>query len=166
MRQAFSVRVRDSREFTIKASRKRCPTDRCELDSHADTIVGGANCILLETSGETARVHSFSDEREPFPDVPIGTIATAWVNLLNGEVIVLVMNEALFFGDRLDHTLICPNQLRSFGVVVDDTPKQFDPKSSHAIELPGESLTIPLEMNGVVSFFSSHKPSEDELENC
>ena len=166
MRQAFSVRVRDSREFTIKASRKSCPTDRCELDSHADTIVGGANCILLETSGETARVHSFSNERDPFPDVPIGTIATAWVNLLNGEVIVLVMNEALFFGDRLDHTLICPNQLRSFGVVVDDTPKQFDPKSSHAIELPGEALTIPLEMNGVVSFFSSHKPSADELENC
>jgi hypothetical protein len=49
-------------------------------------------------SGETARVHSFSDEQEPVPDVPIGTIATAWVNLLNGEVIVLVMNEALFFG--------------------------------------------------------------------
>ena len=70
MRQAFSVRVRDSREFTIKASRKSCPTDRCELDSHADTIVGGANCILLETSGETARVHSFSNERDPFPDVP------------------------------------------------------------------------------------------------
>ena len=92
MRQAFSVRVRDSSEFTIKASRKRCSLDRCELDSHADTIVGGANCILLETNGETARVHSFSNERESFPDVPIGTIATAWVNLLNGEVIVLVMN--------------------------------------------------------------------------
>jgi len=166
MRKAFSVRVRDSKEFTIKASRKIDPTDRSELDSHADTIVGGANCVLLETSGETANVHSFSDERKPFSNVPIGTIATAWVNPENGEVIVLVMNEALYFGDRLDHTLICPNQLRSFGIVVDDTPKQFDPKSTHSIEVPGDDLTIPLEMNGVVSYFSSHKPSEEELENC
>ena len=76
-RNAFSVRVRDSKEFTIMASRKINPTDRCELDLHADTIVGGANCILLETSGETANVHSFSDERKPFSNVPIGTIATA-----------------------------------------------------------------------------------------
>jgi hypothetical protein len=50
--------------------------------------------------------------------------------------------------------------------VVSDTPKQFDSKSSHAIEVPAENLTIPLEMNGVVSYFSSHKPSEDELANC
>jgi hypothetical protein len=93
-------------------------------------------------------------------------IATAWVDLKTGEVIVLVMKEALYFGDRLDHTLICPNQLRSFGIVVDDTPKQFSPKWTHSIEVPGDNLTIPLEMIGVVSYFSSHKPSEDELENC
>jgi hypothetical protein len=163
---AFSVRVRDSKEFTIKASRKIHPTDWCELDSHADMIVGGANCILLETSGETTNVHSFSNERNPFSNVPIGTIATAWVDQKTSEVIVLVMNEALYFGNCLNHTLICPNQLRSFGIVVDDTPKQFSLKSTHSIEMPGDNLTIPLEMNGVVSYFSSHKPSKDELENC
>jgi hypothetical protein len=77
MRQAFSVRVRDSKSFTIQASRRTDPTDRFELDSHADTIVRGANCVLLEMSGETANVHSFSKERKPFADVPIGTIATS-----------------------------------------------------------------------------------------
>jgi hypothetical protein len=163
---AFSVSVRDSKEFTIKALRKIHPTDRCELDLHADTIIGGANCILLETSGETANVHSFSDEKKTFSNVPIGTIATALVDQRTGEVIVLVMNEALYFGNRLDHTLICPNQLRSFGIVVDNAPKQFSPKSTHSIEVPGDSLTIPLEINGFVTFFSSHKPSKDELENC
>jgi hypothetical protein len=73
-------------------------------------------------------VHSFSDERKPFSNVPIGTIATAWVAQKTGEVIVLVMNEALYFGDRLDHTLICPSQLCSFGIVVNDTPKQIQPQ--------------------------------------
>ena len=141
-------------------------TDRCELDSHADTIVGGANCVLLETTGETATVHSFSDERKPFSDVPIGTIATSWVRPETSEVIVLVMHEALYFGDRLDHSLICPNQLRSYGIVVDDVPRQFDPQSVHSIVVPGEDVTIPLDMNGVVSYFASHKPSEDDLDNC
>jgi hypothetical protein len=129
------------------------------LDLHADTIVGGANCILLEMSRETANVHSFSDERKVFSNVPIATIATMWVNQETSEVIVLVMNRALHFGDRFDHTLICPNQLHSFGIVVDNTHKQFSPKSAHSIEVPGDYLTIPLEMNGVVSYFSSHKPS-------
>ena len=36
--------------------------NQTELDSHADTCVGGANIILLEPSGATATVHSFSDE--------------------------------------------------------------------------------------------------------
>jgi hypothetical protein len=45
--KAFSVPVRDSKEFTIKASQKINPTDQCELDLHADMIVGGANCIAF-----------------------------------------------------------------------------------------------------------------------
>jgi len=128
--------------------------------------VGGANCVLLETTGETATVHSFSDERKPFSDVPIGTIATSWVVPETGEVIVLVMHEALYFGDRLDHTLICPNQLRSYGIDVYDTPRQFDQTSVHAIVIPEEKLIIPLDLNGVVSYFATHKPSDNDLANC
>ena len=128
--------------------------------------MGGANCVLLETTGETATVHSFSDERKPFSDVPIGTIATSWVVPEIGEVIVLVMHEALYFGDRLDHTLICPNQLRSYGIDVYDTPRQFDQTSVHAIVIPEEKLIIPLDLNGVVSYFATHKPSDNDLDNC
>jgi hypothetical protein len=32
--------------------------------------------------------------------------------------------------------------------------------------VPSENITIPLELTGVVSYFSSHKPSAEELENC
>jgi hypothetical protein len=71
------------------------------------------------------------------------------------EVIDLMMNEALYFGDCLDHTLICPNQLHLFGIEVDNTPKQFSSKSTHSIEVPRDNLTILLEMNGVVSYFSA-----------
>ena len=141
-------------------------TDRCELDSHADTNVGGANCILIDDTGEFATVHSFSEEQQPFKNVPIGTVATAWVDPSSGETFVLIFPQTLFFGTRMKHSLICPNQLRSFGVIVDDTPRQFDPSSSHSITIPGHNVVIPLQLSGVISHFSSHSPSDDELENC
>ena len=34
---------------------------RCELDSHADTIVAGANCIILQYTGQECSVHPYSD---------------------------------------------------------------------------------------------------------
>jgi hypothetical protein len=130
-------------------------TDRCELDSHADTNVGGANCILIDDTGEFATVHSFSEEQQPFKNVHIGTVATAWVDPSSGETFVLILPQTLYFGTRMKHSLICPNQLRSFGVIVDDTPRQFDPSSSHSITIPGHNVVIPLELSGVISHFST-----------
>jgi hypothetical protein len=51
-----------------------------QWDSHADTVVGGCNFILLHETGVFAMVHFFSDEWKPFEKVLIGTIATAWVD--------------------------------------------------------------------------------------
>jgi hypothetical protein len=87
-------------------------SNRSELDSHADTCVGGVNCILLATNGESATVHSFSEESTPFASIPIGTIATSWINDQTGETFVLLFPESLYFGERLPHTLLCPNQMR------------------------------------------------------
>ena len=136
------------------------------MDSHADTCVGGANSVIISESGETATVYSFSDEREPFGKIPIASIGTAWTSEKTGETFVLVFNEALYFGDRLPHSLLCPNQLRSYGAVVQDCPQQFDRKSNHSISIAEDNFSVPLEMDGVISFFESHRPSEDELRNC
>jgi hypothetical protein len=65
-----------------------------DLDSHADTFVGGSNCVLVASTGESATVHSFSNERKPFGEIPIGTVATAWVNPSTGETFVLVFHKA------------------------------------------------------------------------
>jgi hypothetical protein len=157
------VVVKDDRCFTISAI-KSGSTNKTELDSHADTCVGGANSILLEDSGETATVHSFSGERKPFASIPIGTIATSWTDEGTSETFVLQFPESLYFGDRLPHSLLCPNQLWAHGIRVEDTPRQFDGSSSHLIVVEG--LKIPLYLDGVIFFFESRKPNEDELENC
>jgi hypothetical protein len=134
------------------------------LDSHADTCVGDANCILSEDSGEKATLHSFSGERKPFASILIGTIATSWTDEGSGETFVLLFPESLYFGDRLPHSLLCPNQMRAHGVRVNDTPRQFDGSSTHSIE--AEGYCIPLHLDDVILYFVSRKPSGDELENC
>ena len=51
--------------------------DRCELDSHADTIVAGSNCIILNYTGQVCDVSPYRDDYAPVSDVPIVKAATA-----------------------------------------------------------------------------------------
>lgn len=138
---------------------------RCELDSHADTIVGGNNCVVLDTTGRTVSVSPFSDEYKSLTDIPIATLATVYENPTSGDIHILILHEALYFGDRLSHTLICPNQLRNHGIIVDDIPRQFDEESTHSIYVPDHDLRIQLELEGIISGFKSRQPSMAELED-
>ena len=61
-----------------------------ELDSHADTIVGGSNCVLIETTGRIVSVLPYNDEYESIDDIPIATIATAYDCPLSGQVYISV----------------------------------------------------------------------------
>ena len=63
-------------------------------------------------------------------------------------------------------SFLCPNQLRAFGLSVCDTPQQFDADSPHDISFPDSKLRIPLKMEGVVSYFPSRGPTNDEIANC
>jgi hypothetical protein len=76
---------------------------------------------------------------------------------------MLVINQCVYFGTRLKHSLIFPNQLRAHGVVVDDVPTQFDQKNQH--EIIHHDLTIPLEMSGVVSYFETRVPKPWEIDS-
>ena len=143
-------------------------SNRCELDSHADTTVAGRNCRLFSETGKTVFVSPFSESYDPIPGIPIGSAAMRWTNPENGEPLLLVFNEALFFGQKMQNTLLCPNQLRSNGVVVNGTPRQFDAASPHSISVRDPSdeektITIPLKLVGVISCFDSVYPTDDEM---
>jgi hypothetical protein len=73
---------------------------RNELDSHADTIVAGANCVLIEQTGKVVSVLPFSSEYNSINDIPIATAATAY-DTGKGETYILIYNEALYFGNRI-----------------------------------------------------------------
>jgi hypothetical protein len=154
--------VMDSSKFTNSDDGN---AGRMELDTHADTGVAGSNTVVLDLTGKVATVSPFCDsEFKALEDVPIATVATSYDCTVTGKTYVLIFNEALYFGDKMNHSLLCPNQLRdNHGLKVQDCPRQYDPVSKHSIDVPEADLNIPLALRGVVSGFVTRVPTDDEL---
>ena len=100
---------------------------RIELDSHVDTIVLGANCVILSHTGQSCEVMPYSDTYDTITDVPVVTGATLWTSPHDGDEYILIFNEALWMGNTLQHTLVNPNQLRAYGTTVRDNPFASSP---------------------------------------
>ncbi len=136
------------------------------MDSHVDTC--GLNNVarILEFHGQVAEVSGFSNAMESLPDIPIVKGAVAYDNPETGEVIILKFNQALYFGNKLSQILLNPNQMRSCNIIVDDVPKHLSTKSTHSIIINKENLSIPMKLNGVISYFNVRTPTTNEIETC
>ena len=137
----------------------------CELDSHADTCVAGDNTLLISENNTTCNVNGYCSELATLKDIPLGTVATAWEDPNSGKTTLLIIQAALYFGDRMDSSLLNPNQLRTNGLIVEDVPLQFNTGSTHSIYDLRTKLRIPLTLRGFVSGFETRKPTTDEFNN-
>ena len=77
---------------------------RVELDSHADTIIAGKNCLALSYSGRVCDVSAYSEDYPPRVGVPVVSAATGYTTA-NGDNYILIFNEILSIPD-LDHLLV------------------------------------------------------------
>ena len=142
--------------------------ERCELDSHADTCVAGANTLILETTGQKLYVYGFHEVLGPMPNIDIGKDATIWDCPTTGIPYMVIISEALFFGDKIAATLLTHNQLCANRIKVDHVPKQCEPKSCHSIHSfpkADEDIQIPLDMEGIISGFTTRKPTWEEYQD-
>jgi hypothetical protein len=75
---------------------------------------------------------------------------------------LLVADQMLWFGTQLPNSLINPNQLRAYGLSVNDNP--FDTSSAFGID--SENLFIPFDTTGTpVVHFDTRVPTEWEKSN-
>ena len=95
---------------------------RNECDTNADTCCLGANWIILHHTTRTADVYPNDKSYQPVENVPIVTGATAYDDPVSGATFILVINEGLFYGSKLDHSLINPHQIRANGIGFWDNP--------------------------------------------
>jgi hypothetical protein len=128
--------------------------------------MAGCNTVVVQLTDTKVNVTPFSGEYKAIKDIPIATVTTAWDNPAGGPTVILVVNEALYFRDRMNHSLLCPNQICANGLVVNDAPKQFDDTSLHAIVDPKSETKQPLLLSGVISYLETRKPTDEELEAC
>lgn len=111
-----------------KPTPSRLPINgRIDLDSHADTVVLGSNCVVLHYTGKVCEVSPYSDEYEAIADIPVFGGATLWTDTIDNQEYILVFNEALWMGGTLTHSLINPNQLWAYCTLVQDNPYSKQP---------------------------------------
>ena len=142
---------------------------RCELDSHADTCCFGANCYVVAKSNRTVDVTGFISDLGTVNEVSIASCAVAFDDPLTYTTVVIIFHQSLYFGDRLQNHLICPNQLRMNGVEVHECPRFLDTNrsaKSHSLYFYDGDYTLPLMLDGVISYFPCRKPTEREMQDC
>jgi hypothetical protein len=71
---------------------------------------------------------------------------------------LLVGDQMLWFGSSLPNSLINPNQLRAYGLIINDDP--FD--NSRQFGIDEEHIFIPFDTTGTVVHFESRVPTEWE----
>jgi len=133
----------------MSAEVKQC---NAELDSHTNT-------------GQVAEVSRFANSLEPLKNVPVVKAAVAIDNPETGDSAVLVINQALYFGDQLDNVLLNPNQMRFHGVTVNNVPRFLSKgKSRHCITIKEAGLEILLKLNVIISYFPIQTPTNKEFQ--
>lgn len=152
-----------------KQTTKTMKYSTCELDSHADTCVAGPNCVVIEYIDQVVDVSAFSDHHDTIKDIPVVTAATAFDDPRHGTAYILILNQALYMADIVETTLLCPNQLRTNGLIVDDVPIHLAPLSrplTHSIYCPDTNVRLPLSLKGVISYIDTRTPTKEELSTC
>ena len=89
-----------------------------------------------------------------------------------GDHLILVINQAIYIPE-VDHCLLCPMQCRINGVEINEVPKfltQNPTTSTHSIRIanPTDAVhpyTIPLQLEGIVSYFEYALPTSAEFED-
>ena len=99
------------------------------------------------------------DEYKPISGVPIVQAATGYTSK-SGRNYILILNEALSM-PSLDHSLWNPNQMRHYGVEVDDNPYSHEPM--HIASQDG-GMVACLQNEGTTIYMDTWAPSTSDLD--
>lgn len=127
------------------------------MDNHADTHCFGKNFVILDYTRQNCSVAQFLAEYDKTQDIDIVT-GTSAVDLSDGSTVICVFGQGLWFGDRMEKSLVNPNQCRLYGISLCDDPT--DPHCPLAIRK--ERFSIPMQMfNSSCGFEYRHLTLEE-----
>ena len=139
------------------------------LNTHADVSCVGRHARVLEIiEGQTCTVFPFNDSYSPMKEVQIVNAAFA-VDSLDGTVYILKLNQCLDFRKTMHHSLLCTNQARANGTIINDIPPEYDLTSNDqefAITFPKEDVTLNLSNRGPIPHLNVRYPTDHDIDNC
>ena len=144
---------------------------RTEFDSHANMVVLGKHAYVFERTGRTCNVSPFTSELGVAPNVPVVDGAIAYDCPFTFKPYILIVRNALYL-PQMDHNLIPPFIMRAAGVNVSDVAKIHcaDPTVDDHCIIFGDGgkddLRIPLQLQGIFSYFHTRIPTKTELMDC
>ena len=107
-------------------------------------------------------VMPYSDEYDAMTDIPIVQAATGYTSP-DGQQYILVFNEAIYM-PKMDHSLLNPNQLRHYGVHVNDNPYGEEQMMIRKDEIDGEEdFVASLKSQGTVIYIDTWTPTDEDL---
>ena len=162
--------LRNTKEINSFQNTKNVESGESRLgfDSHADmTCVGRDAHIIEHVKGQVCTVKPFHDSYKPQENISVCNALFAY-DFHGGKTILLRINQCLDFSKSMIHSLLCTNQARSHGVIVEDTPRTVDltSNSRQALILPESGLELPILMNGPVPYLPVRKPTADDIASC
>ena len=141
---------------------------RLGLDSHADMSCVGRHAKIIEVvHGKMCNVQPFNDTYQPMTG--IRTVNASFAHdTTDGRTYILNVNNALDFSTTMENSLLCPNQSRINGVIIDDVPSFLDHRklSTHSITFPQHDIVLPLDMVGPISYLPVRYPSDIDMDEC
>ena len=132
------------------------------MDNHTYTHCFGINIRPISFTSEDCKVTPFLAEYSEQVIIPIRIGATSYT-MESGEVIILIFDQMLWFGNRMDKTLVNHNQCQDFGIpICDDPTYQYRPLGIEA------NFNTPIPMSMVVSTcgFITRYRTDDRIETC
>ena len=147
-----------------------------ELDSHTNIAVVGRHTTVINRSGKSADVRSFSKDCSQMTAFPIVDAAVAYDCPYTLKTYILVIKNALHV-PSMNHNFVPTFILREVGLIVNDVPKihtrQEDlSNETHFIvsknysDNNGTDLHIRMKLDRIFSYFPARKLTMNELENC
>ena len=137
---------------------------RLGIDSHADiSCIGRHGRILEVVDGQSSTVFPFNDSYKPMNDIRTVNAAFA-CDTDDGRIYIVHINQCLDFTGSMEHSILCTNQSRITGVIINDVPRVIDHESSQSIKFPDNGISLPLEMVGPVPYLAVRYPTDEDLE--
>ena len=145
------------------------------LDSHDNMVVVGSHVSVFGHSGKSADVRPFSSDCSKLESVPIVDAAVAYDCPYTMKTYILAVKNALQHVPSMEHNLVPPFILREAGLVVNDVPKIHTKRSelsvdTHCVVASKENneidLRIPMQLDGIFSYFATRKLTQEEIETC